>query len=585
MFDILKLIDSPKDVKGMDKDKLGALAEELRQAILFRTSRLGGHVSPNLGVVELTIALHYVFDVDVDEIVWDVSHQSYAYKMLTGRASGFINEDDFASIGGYSSPSESKYDLFKVGHTSTSVSLLCGLVKARNMQGGKQNIIAVIGDGSLSGGEAYEGLNNLAEIGGNAIVIVNDNEACIAENHGGLYSNLKALRDSNGECPNNYFTSLGLDYMYIEAGNDIGVLIDKLQSIKGIDHPIVVHVHTIKGRGYSPAENDKEVWHWEPPYDINTGKRKGVQGENYSTVMKNYFLDAFAKDDKVVMVTSATPAVAGFDNARDRNRCEGHIVDVGIAEEHAVSMCAGLSKGGAKVFYPVYSSFVQRAYDQILQDVCINDLPMCFVVFAGSVFANNDITHLGIFDIPLLSNIPNLTYYAPTCKEELVAMLDFARTSNKHPMAIKVPGGKMIETGMVDNSDYNKINKFDLIKEGKNVAIIGVGTFYNLACDVVENLYSKGIDATLIKSKYVSGVDEEMLNVLTNNHKIFVTLEDGLLDGGFGSKVASYLAEKGVKVKSFGVRRSLPDEYDVQELLKDNNLTVPAIVVWIVNNF
>ena len=585
MFDILKLIDSPKDIKGMGMDKLGALAKELRQAILFRTSRLGGHVSPNLGVVELTIALHYIFDMDTDNIVWDVSHQSYAHKMLTGRARGFIDEDDFASVCGYSSPSESKYDLFKVGHTSTSVSLLCGLVKARNMQGCKQNIIAVIGDGSLSGGEAYGGLNNLAEIGGNAIVIVNDNEASIAENHGGLYSNLKALRDSNGEYRNNYFTSLGLDYMYIEAGNDIGVLIDNLQSIKGIDHPIVVHVHTVKGRGYLPAENDKEVWHWEPPYDIDTGKRKDIQGENYSTVMKDYLEDAFTKDDKVVMVTSATPAVAGFDNAIDRNGCAKHIVDVGIAEEHAVSMCAGLSKGGAKVFYPVYSSFIQRAYDQILQDVCINDLPVCFVIFAGSVFANNDITHLGIFDIPLLSNIPNLTYLAPTCKEEFVAMLEFARSDNKHPMAIKVPGGKMIETGKIDNTDYGRINKFDLIKSGKGVAIIGAGTFYNLACGVVENLQSKGIDATLIKSKYVSGVDKELLDALVSNHKIFVTLEDGLLDGGFGSKVASYLAEKGVKVKAFGIQRSLPDEYDVQELLKDNNLTVPAIVDWIANNF
>lgn len=575
----LSNIKSPHDIKGLSTEQLNELAEEMRQALLAKLSAHGGHVGPNLGMVEATIAMHVVFDSPNDKIVYDVSHQSYSHKMLTGRAEAFLDPAEYDSVTGYTNRQESEHDFFTVGHTSTSVSLACGLAKAHDLKGGRENIIAVIGDGSLSGGEAFEGLSNAAEAGTNMIIVVNDNEMSIAENHGGLYRNLQLLRESGGEAPCNYFRSLGLDYVYVDEGNDIATLIETFRRVKDCPHPVVVHIHTLKGKGYAPAEKEKERFHWSMPFDLTTGKVKVTEeGEDYGELTGAFLLDEMQRNRQVVAITSGTPTVFGFSPER-RQKAGRQFVDVGIAEEHAVALASGIAAGGGCPVYGVYSTFLQRTYDQLSQDLCINDNPAVICVFAASVWGMNDVTHLGLFDIPLLSNIPNMVYLAPTGKEEYFAMLRWGMQQTGHPVAIRVPGNGVISSNAPVDTDYSDLNRYKTTQQGDTVAIIAAGSFYALGESVADLLHKQeGITPTLINPRYLTGIDEAMLDSLKKNHRLVVTLEDGVLDGGFGEKIARYYGPCDMKVSNYGVRKEFVDRYDVSELLAANRLTAPQIV-------
>ncbi|MDD6659154.1 MAG: 1-deoxy-D-xylulose-5-phosphate synthase, partial [Eubacteriales bacterium] len=558
----LEKINSPKDLKKYSVDEMKELAKEMRAVLLKKLSIHGGHCGPNFGMVEATIALHYVFNSPVDKFVFDVSHQTYPHKMLTGRAYGFLDESRYDDITGYSCPEESEHDFFTVGHTSTSVSLACGLAKARDLKGDKENVIAIIGDGSLSGGEALEGLNVAAELDSNFIIVVNDNDMSIAENHGGMYQNLKLLRDTDGKAECNLFKSMGLDYVFVKEGNDLCSLISAFKSVKDTDKPVVVHIVTQKGKGFSLAEENKEQWHWCMPFNIETGKPKfNFDSEDYSSITVDYLLDKMKKDRKVVAITSATPAVFGF--TEDKRKLAGkQFVDVGIAEETAVALASGIAAGGGKPVYGVYSTFIQRTYDQLSQDLCINNNSATIIVYAASVFGMNDVTHLGIYDIPMMSNIPNLVYLAPTTKEEYLAMLDWSVEQNEHPVAIRIPCCEYVSTGEKITKDFSVLNKYEVKEQGSEVAFIGLGTFYSLAVDAAKLYEEKtGVKATVINPYYITGIDSELLTSLKSNHKVVVTLEDGILDGGFGEKIARFYGNSDVKVLNFGLKKEFLDRY------------------------
>lgn len=580
----LEKISSPKDLKSLNISELESLAIEMRTALLTKLSKKGGHIGPNLGAVELTIGLHYVFNSPVDKIVYDVSHQSYCHKMLTGRNKAFLYEENYSDVSGYSNPEESDHDFFTIGHTSTSVSLACGLAKARDIKGSNENIIAVIGDGSLSGGEAFEGFDFAYELKSNLIIVVNDNDMSIAENHGGIYQNLKLLRNTKGKAECNLFKSMGLDYVFIEDGNNVSQVIDTLKKVKDINHPVVVHVVTQKGKGYAIAEANKEAWHWNTPFNIQDGSPKYTfDGEDYGELTGEYLINKMQEDKSVVAVTSATPAVFGFNQER-RKLAGKQFIDVGIAEENAVAMLSGMSKNGVKAVYGVYSTFIQRTYDQLSQDVCINNNPVTILTFAGSVYGMNDVTHLGIFDIPFLSNIPNIVYLTPTCKEEYFSMLDWSINQRSYPVAIKVPANGVISSNREVRKDYSDLNKYEVTKSGNTVAIIGVGDFYQLAEDTVKELSSKyNIDATLINPIYITGEDTELLESLKDNHSIVVTLEDGVINGGFGEKISRYYGNSEVKVLNFGLKKEFLDRYNVQTVLEENHLTKELISNDIIN--
>lgn len=581
----LEKINSPEDVKKLSVNEMKDLSLEIRQVLLKKLSEHGGHIGPNLGIVELTVALHHVFNSPKDKIVYDVSHQSYIHKMLTGRKEAFINSEKYDEVSGYSNPEESKHDFFNIGHTSTSISLACGLAKGRDLKDEKDNVIAIIGDGSLSGGEAYEGLNNAAEAGTNMIIIVNDNDMSIAENHGGLYKNLKELRDTDGQCQCNFFKSMGLDYHYVKDGHDLEQLIEVFNKVKDTDHPVVVHIHTIKGKGLKFAEKNKEQWHWGMPFVLETGESKFSMGdgEDYGNLTANYLLNAMKEDPTVVAITSGTPFVLGFGLER-RKEAGKQFVDIGIAEEHAVALASGIAANGGKPVYGVYSTFLQRTYDQLSQDLCINNNPAVILVNAASVYGMNDVTHLGLYDIGMMSNIPNMVYLAPTCKEEYFAMLNWGINQQNHPIAIRVPAMGVIASGVEDTTDYSKLNKYQVTKAGKDVAVIALGDFYQLGQSVVTKLSNEnGIGATLINPKYITGIDKELLESLKKEHKLVITLEDGILDGGFGEKIARYYGPSDIKVLNYGIKKELLDRYIPEELMKKNRLTDVQMVEDIIN--
>ena len=581
----LEKINGPEDVKKLTDDEMIKLAAEMRNALLKRASIHGGHFGPNFGMVETTIALHYVFDSPKDKIVYDVSHQTYPHKMLTGRKDAYLYEDKYDDVSGYSNPHESEHDFFTIGHTSTSISLASGLAKARNLKGEDGNVIAVIGDGSLSGGEALEGLDYAAELDGNFIIVVNDNDMSIAENHGGMYKNLKKLRETDGKAECNLFKAMGLDYVYVKEGNNVRVLIDAFKKVKDSKKPVVVHISTLKGKGYKPAEEHKEEWHYNGPFDIETGKPLGeMEGEDYSGVTADYLLKKMKQDKSVVAITSATPTVLGFTKDK-REEAGKQFMDVGIAEETAAAIASGIAVNGGKPVWGVYSTFVQRAYDQISQDICINNSPATIVTFAGSVYGMNDVTHLGLYDIPMLSNIPNLVYLAPTTKEEYLAMLDWSIEQTEHPVAIKLPGGEMVSDGKRITKDFSVLNKYEMTQQGKKVAFIGLGTFYSLAVEAAAELEKKtGVKPTVINPYYITGTDEQMLEELKKEHDVIVTIEDGILDGGFGEKIARFYGDSAIKVLNFGLKKEFPDRYDVDEMLKKNHLTKELILTDIMNN-
>lgn len=572
----LENINSPADVKKLSSDEMRALAGEMRTALIKKLSIHGGHCGPNLGMAEAVIALHYVFNSPVDKFVFDVSHQSYCHKMLTGRKDAFLDEAKYDDVTGYSSQHESPHDHFTIGHTSTSVSLACGLAKGRDLCGGKENIIAVIGDGSLSGGEALEGLDFAHELGSNLIIVVNDNGMSIVENHGGLYENLKLLRDTDGKAECNLFRAMGLDYVFVGDGNDIDQLIPAFSCVKDCTKPVVVHIVTEKGRGYAPAVKDKESWHWHMPFDIETGELKfRGGGEDYGELTAKYLMEKMDKDPSVCAITSGTPTVMGFTKNR-REKYKGQFIDVGIAEEHAVAMASGIAANGGKPVYGVYSSFIQRTYDQLQQDLCINNNPVTILTFAASVWGMNDVTHLGIFDIPMMSNIPNLVYLAPTTYEEYISMLDWSLEQREHPVAIRVPGGVVHYNK--PKKDYGDLNKYEVYQQGSDVAIIALGTFFGIGMQAAEVIEKRtGVKPTLINPIYITGIDEELLESLKATHKAVITLEDGILDGGFGEKIARFYGNSDMKVANLGLKKEFLDRYNPDDVLRENGLTPELI--------
>lgn len=571
----IEKIHSPADLRKLEVSELKIVADEVRDAVLNRVSRHGGHVGPNLGFTEATVALHYVFDTPTDKLVFDVSHQTYPHKILTGRAHGFLDDADTRAISGYSSPIESpEYDNFEIGHTSTAISLATGLQKGRDVLGGTENIVAIVGDGSLSGGEAFEGLNTAAALGTNIIIVVNDNEMSIAENHGGLYANLRLLRETYGQAELNFFKTFGFDYYYLENGHNLASLVDIFRRVKDTPRPTVVHLHTEKGHGYAPAVEKQEAWHYRSPFDRKTGKSTGPrdESEDMSDLLGQFLREEMKRDPKLVVVDSAVPMGLGF--TADRRREAGaQYIDVGIAEEEAVALASGMAKRGARPVYFTYATFLQRTYDQIAQDLCVNSNPAVINVLGASIFGMNDFTHICFFDIAMLSHIPNLVYLAPTTYEELVAMQTWAIRQDKHSVAIRVPEGKVYHSQEPVDTDYSALNTFRVGHRGSRVALIAAGNFYQKGERVRQLLAGQGIDATLINPRYLTGVDEALLDELKKDHAVVATLEDGTLDGGFGERIARHYGPSAMRVLNFGVKKQLYDRYDVDELLRENHLT------------
>ena len=578
MCKILDKINTPKDLKALSRAELVQLCEEIRQQMLLRLSATGGHVGSNLAVIEATVALHYVFNSPVDKIIFDVSHQCYTHKLLTGRKAAYIDAEKFSSVSGFTNPVESEHDIFSIGHTSTAISLACGLAKGRDVRGESYKVIALVGDGALSGGEAFEGLNNAAALGSNIILIINDNDMSIAENHGGLYKNLKQLRDTDGKSECNLFKSMGLDYVFVKDGNDIDSLITAFEQVKDSTYPVVVHICTQKGKGYKIAEENKENWHYCGPFNLETGKSDMSQdgGEDYSSMTADILLKKMKEDKTVVGITSATPTVFGFTEDK-RKEAGSQFVDVGIAEETAVALASGIAKSGGKPVYGVYSTFIQRTYDQLSQDLCINNSPATLLVYWASVYGMNDVTHLGIYDIPMMSNIPNLVYLAPTTKEEYLAMLDWSIEQNDHPVAIRVPIS-VVSDGKKVTKDFSKLNKYEVTQNGSKIAIAALGSFYSVGAKTAEIIENKtGVKPTLINPIYITGTDDKLLEQLKENHDIVITVEDGVLDGGFGEKIARFYGNSDVKVLNYGLKKEFLDRYNPEEIVKANRLTPEQI--------
>lgn len=565
----LKSLRSPADIKSLSLDELKDLSEELRANLMRKLSAHGGHVGPNLGVVEATVALHYVFDAPKDKIVFDVSHQSYVHKMLTGRIESFIDPAHYDDVTGYTCPRESDYDLFEIGHTSTSIALASGLAKARDLEGGTENVVAFIGDASLGGGEALEALDFAPTLGTNFIVILNDNQMSIAENHGALYDHLAQLRKTNGTAANNIFRALGYQYMYVEEGNDLRALIQAFKAARDTDHAVLIHINTMKGEGLPVAEAHKETFHYAGPFDLKTGAPLYPDdSEDYGEIFARHMLIRMHADPKVVTITAGTPGAIDFTPER-RQMAGSQFVDVGICEQAATAVAAGLAKGGCRPVFGVMATFIQRAFDQLSHDVAINGLPAVIVDFAGGVWGIPDMTHLGFFDIPLISNIPNFVFLAPTCVEEYVAMLDWAIGQTEHPVLLRTPSGAVVHSDRPVDMDFFR---YDVVAEGEEIALVGAGDFFGIAAEAADILRKAGKKPTLINPRNLSQLDKECLDTL-KDYKAVITLEDGILDGGFGQKVAAYLGDSPTKVITLGLQKEFLDRYDADEVLKANNLT------------
>ncbi len=576
---ILDRINNPKDLKGLSLEELKTLATEIRNVLIHKMSISGGHFGPNLGVVEATIALHYVFNSPIDKIVFDVSHQSYTHKILTGRKGAYLSDDSKWGVSGFTQPKESEHDFFSIGHTSTSISLACGLARGRDLNGGKENIIAFIGDGSLSGGLAFEGLNVGGEMGKNLIVVVNDNDMAIAEPHGALTHYLRKLRETKGEASDNYFKSLGYRYYYVEEGNEISSLIAAFSKVKDTPVPVVVHIRTVKGKGYTIAEDNREGWHFHAPFDIETGQKKGQGiGENYGFTVRDFLLKKMAKDPSICVITPAVPMSCGF-NAEIRQKLGNQFIDVGIAEEHAVTMAAGVAKNGGKPIVVSLSTFYQRSYDQILHDLCINNCAATLLVRNGSIWGDTDETHLGFFDIAMMSNIPNLVYLAPTNCEEYLAMLDWSIEQNEYPVAIRIPCNKLVHTDKQVEKDYSILNKFLVTQQGEKVALFALGDFYQMGEEFAEAIEKEfGFKPTLVNPRYITGVDVELLESLKAKHQLVITLEDGIVEGGFGQKISSFYSSSQMRVENMGLKKEFTDGVKAAELLKRNGITIENLL-------
>lgn len=571
---VLDAINSPADVKKLSVEEMKQLAEEMRQKILQKDSDVGGHVGPNLGVVELTIAFHYVFDSPKDKIVWDVSHQSYGHKLLTGRKNGF-EKGHYREVSGYSNQHESKHDYFTVGHTSTSISLATGLAKARDLKKESGNVVAFIGDGSLSGGLAFEGLNNGGVLQSNLIVLVNDNEMSIDENHGSLYKNLAELRQTNGKSSNNLFKAMGFDYRYVDNGNDLETVIRLFEEVKDIDHPIVLHVHTEKGRGYQPAIDNKMKYHWHVPFDLSTGEAKQVtSGETFNMIIMDY-LDKKMQTSTapIAAVNAAIPGAFGLKTFQEKH--PDHYFDVGIAEQHSITFASALASQGVRPVVFQSSTFLQRAYDQLSHDLAINENPVIILVGGGTISAS-DRTHQGTFDIPYLSSIPNIKYLAPETKEDMISMLDWAFEQTAQPVAIRIPTHG-VEHGTAIANDYS-IPAYQTVNNGGKVAILALGGFLELGKETVKAFRKKGIEATLINPGTITENDVETLDKLKETHELVITLEDGSLSGGFGENISRYYGDSSMNVLNFGAEKEFTDSVPVGQLYERYHLTPKQIV-------
>ncbi|HAQ7939370.1 TPA: 1-deoxy-D-xylulose-5-phosphate synthase [Enterococcus faecium] len=571
---VLDAINSPADVKKLSVEEMKQLAEEMRQKILQKDSDVGGHVGPNLGVVELTIAFHYVFDSPKDKIVWDVSHQSYGHKLLTGRKNGF-EKGHYREVSGYSNQHESKHDYFTVGHTSTSISLATGLAKARDLKKESGNVVAFIGDGSLSGGLAFEGLNNGGVLQSNLIVLVNDNEMSIDENHGSLYKNLAELRQTNGKSSNNLFKAMGFDYRYVDNGNDLETVIRLFEEVKDIDHPIVLHVHTEKGRGYQPAIDNKMKYHWHVPFDLSTGEAKQVtSGETFNMIIMDYLDKKMQTSTALIAaVNAAIPGAFGLKTFQEKH--PDHYFDVGIAEQHSITFASALASQGVRPVVFQSSTFLQRAYDQLSHDLAINENPVIILVGGGTISAS-DRTHQGTFDIPYLSSIPNIKYLAPATKEDMISMLDWAFEQTAQPVAIRIPTHG-VEHGTAIANDYS-IPAYQTVNNGGKVAILALGGFLELGKETVKAFRKKGIEATLINPGTITENDVETLDKLKETHELVITLEDGSLSGGFGENISRYYGDSSMNVLNFGAEKEFTDSVPVGQLYERYHLTPKQIV-------
>lgn len=568
---IIERIHNPGDLKCLSINELNALASEIRDALIQKISKTGGHMASNLGVVELTIALHTVFNSPVDKIIFDVSHQSYVHKMLTGRKDAFLKEEHYDDVSGYSNPEESEHDHFHIGHTSTSISLACGMAKVRDLKENHENIIAVIGDASLDGGEAFEALNYAKELHSGLIVVVNDNNMSIPENYGGLHDLLNDLRENDGHVKNNFFEALGFEYKLVRDGHNLEELIKVLSSVKDTDHLVVVHCCTQKGKGYAFAEQDKEKWHWARPFNIETGEYYGgVPKENYGSIIAGHLLEKMKSDPDVVVVAASTPLCIGF-NSQNRKLAGKQFMDAGIAEQNALSMTAAIAKAGGKPIFATNSTFYQRAYDQIEQEMCISKCPATMIVSHASVWGHTNNTHAGLYDIVLFANLPNLIYLAPTNIEEYLAMLDWSIEQNQFPVAIRIPWTKVEHTSRAIRTEY-ATPRYEIVKKGNDVAIIALGSFYQIGEKVASLLKKTGITATLINPMFISGIDANTLDGLKHDHKLVVTLEDGILSGGFGSKISQFYSLSDMKVMNKGFSLDIPSRYLPDELLAQNRL-------------
>ena len=573
----LETITSPADIKGYGAAERKALAEEMRGALLKRASVHGGHFGPDFGIIEAIIALHTVFDSPTDKIVYDVSHQCYPHKMLTGRVEAYIDEDKYDEVSGYTNPEESPHDLFNVGHTSTSISLASGLAKARDLAGRRENIIALIGDGSLSGGEALEGLNVVGEMNTNFIIVFNDNGHSIAENHGGMYRAFKALRESGGKEGDNLFRAMGLDYRYVADGNDCEALIAAFSAVKDTAKPVVVHIVTQKGKGYKFAEEDPEAWHYRMPFDMETGALKHPYTDPYQEVTKDFLKEQAQTNPNFVFLAAGTMGAIGL-SPKDRTELGRHYVDVGIAEEHAVAMASGLARGGARPIFGTDSTFFQRVYDQMAQDVAVNNSPAVFLSVGASLYYMNDVTHLGFFDIPIFANIPNLVFLAPASLDEYAAVLRWSVTQTRHPVMIRMPVGGYEESPYAVRTDYSDLNKYQVVQEGAEVALIGAGNFAALASAAAAQFEAEGIHATVVNPIFLSGLDTVLLERLKEKHSLILTLEDGILDGGFGQKIAAYYGmDTQIRVRNYGLSKEFHDRYSASELAREHHLTAEQI--------
>lgn len=589
----LENIASPADVKALPAEAIEPLCAEIREAIINTCAHVGGHLGPNLGAVELTVALHRVFTSPADKLVFDVSHQTYTHKMLTGRALHYLDPAHMNDISGFTSPHESQHDLFSMGHTSTSVSLAVGLAKARDLADDHHNVVAIIGDGSLSGGLAFEGLDNAALLKSNLIIVINDNEWSIAEDQGGIYANLAELRAGQGKAAHNLFSAMGLEYHYLEEGNNEAALEEALRGLRGCDHPVVLHIHTTKGLGYAPAEADAESWHHVGPFDRTTGNK--VAGgrasggivetlpETYADITGEHLLRLMKRDPKLVAISSATPYMMGFTPNR-RALAGAQFVDVGIAEEHAVTFATGLARGGAKPVYGVYGTFLQRTYDQLWHDACLNDAPITLLVFGSSAYGTTDVTHLGFFDIAMLSDMPGLVYLAPTCREEYLAMLDWAIDWREGPVAIRVPGIGVVSRADVRTNTSEFASGYpEIVHEGtSDVALLALGATFPIGQDVVATLDEHGVDATLINPRFACGMSRYYVEGLGRDYSLIVTLEDGTLEGGFGDTIARLLGTTDAHVRCFGLPHGYPDRYNPDELFASCGLTAENITAEVI---